>query len=98
MRKRIKTRCAVKVLSCVNGKIVRYAFVALCVIVMSSCCSNEAHIDEYSDSWSVYCSKYHVDPSTPTEEQEIFYLDCYTGSVEEEQDLSGGVSNYNRGI
>lgn len=89
MRKRIKTRCAVKVLSCINGKIIRYACMALCLIAMSSCKSNNATMGEQSDSWSVYCSKYHVDPVNPTEEQENFYMDCYMGSVEEELDMRG---------
>ncbi len=97
MRKRVKTRCAVKVLSCINGKIVRYVFMALCLMAMSSC-GNSDTTTEQQDSWNAYCAKYRVDPVNPTEAQENFYLDCYTGSVEEEQDLSGGMFNYNRGI
>lgn len=41
-----------------------------------------------SSSWETYCEKYNVDSVNPTPDQENYYLDCYVGSVEEEEDMS----------
>lgn len=82
MRKRIKIEGAVKILSCINGKIVRYTFVILSAVICSMFASCQP-----DDSWLTYCNKYNVNPDNPTEEQCNFYLDCYVGSVEEECDL-----------
>lgn len=91
MRKRIRIGRATKILSCVNGRIVRYSFVALCAIILGSCGSSQQS-EEQGSSWYTYCQKYHVDPANPTDEQENYYLDCYVGSVEEEYDMTGVVS------
>lgn len=89
MRKRIRIRRATRILSCVNGKIIRYVFAVMCLASMVGC----AHSSEANDqSWNNYCQKYNVDPMNPTEEQENFYLDCYSGSAEEERDLTGIVA------
>lgn len=40
------------------------------------------------DSWGVYCAKYGVDENNPTSEEETYYMDCYAGTTEEEEDLS----------
>lgn len=39
-------------------------------------------------SWKAYCATYNVNANAPTEEQENFFLDCWRGSVEEEEALS----------
>lgn len=90
MRKRVRIGRATKILSCVNGRIVRYTFIAMCAIMLGSCGSSQQ--PEEQSSWSIYCQKYHVDPVNPTDEQENFYMDCYVGSVEEERDMTGVVS------
>lgn len=43
--------------------------------------------DADKTSWEVYCEKYGVDKDNPTSEQETYYLDCYVGSTEEEEDM-----------
>jgi hypothetical protein len=43
---------------------------------------------EEPTSWEVYCSKYGIDENNPTSEEEIYFLDCYAGSTEEEEDMS----------
>ena len=48
-----------------------------------SCSAKETQ----ESSWEVYCKKYNVCSAQPTEQQENFYLDCYRGSVEEEEDM-----------
>ena len=83
-RVRIKRKSVEKILSCKGMNIIRYTVFMLCLAVI---CSYE-NKEETSDSWSVYCQKYGVNPSDPTMAQKIFYLDCYIGSVEEEQDLN----------
>lgn len=90
MRKRVRIGRATKILSCVNGRIVRYTVIALCAIVLCSCTSHRKKRNK--GSWETYCEKYNVDPANPTKEQETYYMDCYHGSVEEDQDMSGTVS------
>ena len=51
--------------------------------LLMSCSAKETQ----ESSWEVYCKKYNVCSAQPTEEQENFYLDCYRGSVEEEEDM-----------
>lgn len=88
-RKR-RYRGVVKILSCSGMKIVRYSFVVLCAIMLGGCGSSKqepASSQEQESSWGIYCIKYNVDYFYPTEEQENYYMDCYVGSVEEEQDL-----------
>lgn len=43
---------------------------------------------EEPTSWEVYCAKYGVDENNPTSEEENYFLDCYAGSTEEEEDMS----------
>jgi len=90
MRKRIinvKGTKYIRVASCKAG-LLRFAMprvvvaILLCVVMCACATSNE-----HSRSWQVYCAKYNVNPDHPTVEQENFWLDCYAGSVEEEQDL-----------
>lgn len=83
LRKRV--RGAVRILSCNGAKITRYACALLCAIALSSCTSSE---ETQVDTWGLYCTKYNVDKVNQTTEQENFYLDCYVGSVEEEQDIN----------
>ena len=88
--RKIRHRGAVKILSCSGMKITRYSFVVLCAIMLGGCGSSKQEStssQEQESSWGIYCAKYHVDYSYPTEEQENYYMDCYVGSVEEEQDL-----------
>ncbi len=96
MRKRIVKR-GEKIYSCAGMRLVRYAFMAMCVMVMSSCHSNDAAMSgEQPNSWNAYCDRYHVDPNNLTEEQETYYLDCYSGSMEEDEDMSrkGGIVQF----
>ena len=86
MRKRVRIGRATKILSCVNGRIVRYTFIAMCAIMLGSCGTSQEQDYQFS-TWSVYCKKYHVDPINATDEQEDYYLDCYVGSAEGECDL-----------
>lgn len=90
MRKRIvKVRETkyIRVASC-NASSLKFfaakitAVIIMCVI-MCACNTSERS----TTSWETYCAKYNVDEECPTVEQENFYLDCYAGSVEEEQDL-----------
>lgn len=88
--RKIRHRGAIKILSCNGMKIVRYSFVVLCAIMLGGCGSSKqepASSQEQESSWGIYCAKYNVDYVYPTEEQENYYMDCYVGSVEEEQDL-----------
>lgn len=87
MRRTRISKCAQRILSCTGRKITRYTTILVCTILMSACASNVS--TEKADSWEVYCEKYGVNPSEPTEAQENFYLDCYAGSVEEENDMRG---------
>ncbi len=41
---------------------------------------------ESDASWQAYCAAYNV--NEPTEEQKNYFLDCWCGSVEEEEALS----------
>lgn len=92
MSKRIRIRrSATKLLSCVNGKITRYTLVMMCLVSLVSCKSNDTS-NTAEKSWNTYCQKYNVNPESPTEEQENFYLNCYSGSAEEERDLTGVIA------
>lgn len=82
-RKRIVKRVE-KVLSCSGMKIIQYALFVLVLACLFGC--KDAN---YSESWRKYCEKYDVSVDNPTEKQENYYLDCYVGSVEEENDLTG---------
>lgn len=43
---------------------------------------------EEPTSWEVYCAKYGVDENNPTSEEENYFLDCYAGTTEEEEDMN----------
>ena len=43
---------------------------------------------EKDASWQAYCTTYNINVNAPTEEQETYFLDCWCGSVEEEEVLS----------
>lgn len=90
MRKRIinlQGKKYIRVASCTASR-VRFAIprtiIALIACVMMCSCATS---NKYSRSWEVYCEKYNVNPDHPTVEQENYWLGCYAGSVEEEQDL-----------
>ena len=50
------------------------------LILLSGCASIQ------KDAWLTYCNKYQINPYYPTSEQENYYLDCYLGSYEQEND------------
>lgn len=50
-------------------------------------CTNK-QTDGANASWRAYCVAYDVNVNAPTEEQENYFLDCWCGSVEEEEALS----------
>ena len=88
--RKIRHRGVVKILSCSGIKIVRYSYVMLCAIILGGCGAPKQEpvsSQEQESSWGIYCAKYNVDSIYPTEEQGNYYMDCYVGSVEEEQDL-----------
>lgn len=62
--------------------------IMLCVSFASctSCCKLDKK-SEVEKSWEIYCLKYDVDQENPSEKEYNFYLDCYSGSCEEENDL-----------
>lgn len=56
-------------------------------------CAIIAHLEQPAEveeptSWEVYCAKYGVDENNPTSEEETYFLDCYVGTTEEEEDMS----------
>lgn len=57
-------------------------------------CAVIAHLEqplpevEEPTSWEVYCAKYGVDENNPTSEEESYYMDCYAGTTEEEEDMN----------
>lgn len=53
-------------------------------LVCASC--STANENAKVDSWRIYCEKYNVDLNHPTSEEENFYLDCYMGSQEWDND------------
>lgn len=63
----------------------------LSILIMFTSCSVNAqknqNFDEAHVSWKIYCEKYEVDTCMPTEEEYNWYLDCYSGSIEEETDV-----------
>ena len=50
---------------------------------------------EAPTSWEVYCAKYGVDEQNPTSEEETYFLDCYAGTTEEEEDMNALNPNNN---
>lgn len=85
-RPRIKK---IKVCSCKGMSLIKYSCI-LCALLLTACAAvppDKVTDDTVATSWSIYCEKYGVDCVNPTTEQENFYLDCYAGSVEEEEDL-----------
>lgn len=60
------------------------AFVA--ISILTGC--NNKQTTKTDASWRAYCSAYGVEVDEPTEEQENYFLDCWCGSVEEEEALS----------
>ena len=81
--KRIRVRGAIKVASCVNGKIVR-SMVLACVLVFGVTLSGCSEYGEpQQNSWEEYCDKYGVNCDEPTDKEIDYYLDCYVGSIED---------------
>lgn len=71
-------------------KTVFYFMACIAMCVLSGCGSmnqSEQQI-EPDASWQAYCSAYGVDADAPTLEQENYFLDCWCGSVEEENALN----------
>lgn len=56
------------------------------VAVVSVHCTLSTESND-NQSWEIYCAKYGIDKDNPTDEQETYYLDCYVGSTEEEEDM-----------
>lgn len=54
--------------------------ISLATLILLSGCAIQ------KDSWIAYCNKYQVNPYYPTQDQENYYLDCYLGSTEQEND------------
>ena len=57
--------------------------ISLSILALSlvSCATSKP---SYDASWEAYCVAYNVNPSSPTENEENYFLDCWMGSVEEE--------------
>lgn len=56
-------------------------------------CAIITHLEQPAEaedptSWEVYCAKYGVDAENPPSEEETYYMDCYAGTTEEEEDMS----------
>lgn len=60
--------------------------VLLLGVLVSGC--NNKQTDEDDANWRAYCAVYGINVDTPTTEQENYFLDCWCGSVEEEEALS----------
>lgn len=56
--------------------------------VVWNCGGKTKMLPSHHDQWLMYCDKYGVNPATPTEEQENYYLDVYVGSTEWEEDCN----------
>ena len=61
-------------------------FIMVFAVSFFSVCNN--NMPEPDASWKAYCATYNVNANAPTEEQENFFLDCWCGSVEEDEALS----------
>lgn len=61
--------------------------VILFIASVFSGCNNNT-VSEQNTSWKAYCVAYNVDANAPTEEEENYFLDCWCGSVEEEEALN----------
>lgn len=59
--------------------------IVLFVSIFSGCKNNT--VSEPDASWQAYCGAYNVDADAPTKAQENYFLDCWCGSVEEEEAL-----------
>jgi|GEM_PF-5162807 len=66
-------------------KAIIFSITVFTVSIFFSCNNNTPETDA---SWKAYCAAYNVNTDTPTEEQETYFLDCWCGSVEEEEALS----------
>lgn len=66
-------------------KAIIFSVTVFTVSIFFSCNNNTSEPDA---SWKAYCATYNVNANAPTEEQENFFLDCWCGSVEEEEALS----------
>lgn len=67
-------------------KAIIFSVAFLAVSVLSGCGCK--HTNGADLSWRAYCVAYGVKADAPTVEQENYFLDCWCGSVEEEQALS----------
>lgn len=67
-------------------KAIIFSAVLFTVSIISACNNNK--VSEPDTSWQAYCAAYNVDVDALTEEQETYFLDCWCGSVEEEEALS----------
>lgn len=66
-------------------KAIIFSVTVFTVSIFSGCNNNS--VSEPDASWQAYCANYNVDAENPTEEQETYFLDCWCGSVEEEEAL-----------
>lgn len=62
------------------------AAVAILLLALFPSCNVQKTASDLS--WAAYCAAYNVNPTAPTTEEENYFLDCWCGSIEEEQALS----------
>lgn len=56
--------------------------ISLVITLLTGCATSK------SSPWLVYCKKYQINQSWPTEDQVDYFYDCYFGSTEYEKDLA----------
>lgn len=57
--------------------------------ILNYVAANQPNDNEYcGTSWANYCKRYCVNVDNPTEEEYNYYLDCYCGSTEEDEDMN----------
>lgn len=60
-----------------------------CIMFVScSACATQESVNESELSWKIYCEKYDVNQEEPTDWEYDWYLDCYSGSAEEDEDIA----------
>ena len=65
----------------------RNLIIPVAILLLSVIPNNNESTSEANASWEAYCVAYNVNPYAPTVEQEDYFLDCWRGSVEEENAL-----------
>ena len=70
-----------------NPKTMKTIFTTLAFIVLLSGCATTKKCT-CTSAWITYCNKYNINPHKATLEQENYFLDCYYGSTEYENDIN----------